>query len=448
MIPLELIVETTVTVAFAVGAWYLMGRLAQKLQVIAGVKRFLMRLRTALLALVAGNLVALAFAELVQVFPPDLSPYLDPNNPRFVAGIVALALAVRALISQVSDLTVGRVAERGIGRVLNAGVLLLSVIAATQIVLRSHVAPQVSEFWWRVLNLFTGLLVAYIAAAVLDLLLTHALYERVATDQSSMTAFTFIRRVLVISVGLLGALAALLVTFPELLGIATSSLIAAGFLSIVIGLAAQSTLSNLISGLMISLSHPFRIGEALMFRNDFCFVEDIKLFHTVLRTWDNRRLVVPNSVFQSEVIVNYSAIDPTMLVPVFVDVSYESDLDKAMSIMRELAERHPLFLPAQGLPQVQVMELGESGIRLRLLVRAKDQTTGVQLARELLYQIHKEFRANGIEIPYPRRYVIVADSQGSPSKRAGSGGTSGRRRRGQDRRGRGTVQGDGAQVER
>jgi len=63
------------------------------------------------------------------------------------------------------------------------------------------------------------------------------------------------------------------------------------------------------------------------------------------------------------------------------------------------------------------MELGENGVRLRLLVRAKDQPTAFQLSRDLLYQIRKEFQRNGIEIPYPRRYVIMADS--NPGKRSG-----------------------------
>jgi small-conductance mechanosensitive channel len=128
--------------------------------------------------------------------------------------------------------------------------------------------------------------------------------------------------------------------------------------------------------------------------------------------------VVPNSIFQNEVVVNYSIEDPTMLVPVFVDITYESDVDKAIEILKDLGEKHPLAIPTPGLPAVHVMELGENGVRLRLLVRAKDQPTAFQLSRELLYQIKKEFERHGIEIPYPRRYVILADrNQGRRSSR-------------------------------
>jgi len=87
-------------------------------------------------------------------------------------------------------------------------------------------------------------------------------------------------------------------------------------------------LSNLISGFMIIITQLIRVGDVVMFRIEFCFVEDIKLSHTTLRTWDNRRLMILNSLFQSEVVVNYSSQDPSMIISVIVDIRYESDIDK------------------------------------------------------------------------------------------------------------------------
>ncbi len=378
--------------------------------------RLISGLRWAATVVLLGYAVTPVLVLLRTSLPQDIAAYLSPENARFVAALVGLVLVIRAIVGAVAVEVSERARLRGLGRITNAGVYLLGVLIAVQIFLRSHLAPRVTDFEWRLVNLISGILVVYVVAAAVDLILHHMVRESEG-DKSFLTAFAFLRRVLVLSIGLLGALAVLLVTFPDALGIAASSLIAAGFASIVIGLAAQSTLSNLISGLMIALARPFRIGDAVTFRNEFCFVEDIRLFHSVLRTWDNRRLVVPNSIFQNEVIANYSIEDPTMLVPVFVDISYESDIDKAIAILRELGEKHPLALPTPGLPAVQVMELGENGVRLRLLVRAKDQPTAFQLSRDLLYQIRKEFQRHGIEIPYPRRYVIIADS--SSGKRSG-----------------------------
>ncbi|HUI39761.1 MAG TPA: mechanosensitive ion channel family protein, partial [Methanothrix sp.] len=159
--------------------------------------------------------------------------------------------------------------------------------------------------------------------------------------------------------------------------------------------------------IVTSVSQPFSIGDAITFRDEFCFVEDIRLIHTVLQTWDNRRMVVPNSVLQNEVIINYSMKDTSVLVPVFVDVSYESDIAKAMQIMTALAARHPDYLPVEGLPSTVVMDLGDSGIKLRLLSRTKDQSTAFSMTRDLLLQIKKEFDANGVEIPYPRVHLVL-----------------------------------------
>jgi len=259
-----------------------------------------------------------------------------------------------------------------------------------------------------ILIFIVGLALTFVVSYALNLILSRFFGALVRAQPRLETMYRFIRRLLVGVVAVIGAMAATFTAFPEAGGFIASIFVAAGFASIVIGLASQSSLSNIISGILLSISQPMRIGDAVMFRNEFCFVEDVRLMHTVLRTWDNRRLMVPNSVLQSEVVVNYSIEDPTMLVPIFVQVSYESDIEKAMEIMVDLAKKHPDFLPAEGLPNAVVMEFGESGVVLRLLTRAKDQPTAFKMARDLLREIKKEFDKHGIEIPYPRRYIVVS----------------------------------------
>jgi len=265
-----------------------------------------------------------------------------------------------------------------------------------------------STFLSSTLIFIAGLALTFAISYALNLLLSKSFGALAKAQPRLETTYRFVRRLLVSVVAIIGAMAATFTAFPEAGGFIASIFVAAGFASIVIGLAAQSSLSNVISGILLSISQPIRIGDAVMFRNEFCFVEDIRLMHTVLRTWDNRRLIIPNSVLQSEVVVNYSIEDPTMLVPIFVQVSYESDFEKAMEIMVDVARRHPDFLPAEGLPNAVVMEFGESGIVLRLLTRAKDQPTAFKMARDLLREIKKEFDKHGIEIPYPRRYIVVS----------------------------------------
>ncbi|RLI06069.1 hypothetical protein DRO26_00305 [Candidatus Bathyarchaeota archaeon] len=264
-----------------------------------------------------------------------------------------------------------------------------------------------NSFLNSVLLLVLGLAVTFTISYLLNVFLERYILEFIEKQPKLTTTYRFVKRLVLATVIFVGVTATVFTAFPETTGVVASIFIAAGFVSIVVGLAAQSSLSNIISGVIVSISQPVRIGDAVMFRNDFCFVEDVRLMHTVLRTWDNRRLIVPNSILQNEVITNYTMEDPTMLVPVFVQVSYESDLEKAMKIMVEVAKKHPDCMPIGNLPNVVVMEFADSGITLRLLSRAKDQPTAFMMARDLLLQIKKEFDKNGIEIPYPRRYLVV-----------------------------------------
>jgi small conductance mechanosensitive channel len=224
---------------------------------------------------------------------------------------------------------------------------------------------------------------------------------------NAKTTFSYIGRLIIVTIILLGTGAIVFAVFPGLGAIVSSLFIAAGFASIVIGMAAQSTLQNIFAGLALSASQPFRINDAVLFKNEFCFVEDLRLMHTILRTWDNRRLMVPNSMIQSEAFINYTITDPTKLVPILFTISFESDVDLAMKIMIKAAREHSDVLPIGDLPNAVVMELAEYGVKLRLLTRAKDQSTAFMMTRDLIKTIKKDFAANGIVIPYPRSYVIL-----------------------------------------
>jgi small conductance mechanosensitive channel len=261
-----------------------------------------------------------------------------------------------------------------------------------------------------------GLAITFVITYFMNHILKRS-FEKMALSQPKIvTTMTIMRRLIVLSVALIGVMAATFTAFPESLGIITSIFVAAGFASIVVGLAAQSSLSNVISGITNSFSQPFSIGDAIMFRDEFCYIEDVRLIHTIMRTWDNRRLVVPNSMLQNEVIINYSMRDPSVLVPILVQVSYESDLSKAMRIMTEVAKNHPECMPLGDLPSAVVMEFQDSGVLLRLLSRAKDQSTAFSMTRDILFRIKREFDIHGIEIPYPKRHLIFGKGSSGESR--------------------------------
>jgi small conductance mechanosensitive channel len=260
---------------------------------------------------------------------------------------------------------------------------------------------------WTAATLLLGLAATIVIVYILNQILMKS-FKNIALSQPKLiTTLTILRRLVIYATLIVGVMASVFTAFPGSMGAIASIFVAAGFASIVIGLAAQSSLSNIISGLIISVSQPFSIGDALMFRQEYCYVEDVRLMHTILRIWDNRRLVVPNSVLQNEVIVNYSMRDPSVLAPVYVQVGYESNLKKAMQIMVDTARRHPGCVPDGDLPKAAVMEFQDSGIQLRLLTKAKDQSSAFEMIRDLLVDIKREFDEQGIEIPYPKREVVI-----------------------------------------
>ena len=252
-----------------------------------------------------------------------------------------------------------------------------------------------------------GIAITYVICHLLNRFLLKYFKKLVEREPKFETSYAYLRRIVIALVALVSVTVLVFSVFPEAGAAVASVLVAAGFASIVVGMAAQSTLSNLIAGMVIATSQPFRVNDAVLLRGEFGFVEDVTLTYTVVRTWDNRRLIIPNSVMQGEVFVNYSIRDPKKLVPVYVKISYESDIDRAVEIMKELAKKHPDFLPLPGLPVVHVMELTESGISLRLLSAAKDQPTAFEMSKSLLYQIRKEFERNGIEIPYQKVSLVI-----------------------------------------
>ncbi|MCP8321559.1 MAG: mechanosensitive ion channel, partial [archaeon] len=243
---------------------------------------------------------------------------------------------------------------------------------------------------WIILNMdvITSIVSVLIAISVISFILNNYMGRRIQTiireNPDRETTFRSIHRLIIYSIYLIGAAIVLTIVFPGLVGIIWSLAIGAGFLAIVVGLGAQKMIGNLLAGINVTITRPIRLGDAVMIREEFGFVEDITLRHTVIRTWDNRRMIIPNSVLDDEVIINYSLKDPTMLVPIFVQISYESDIDKAMKIMVDVAKKHPDCLPIGDLPNVVLMKFEESGISLRLLSRAKDQPTAFMMARDLL----------------------------------------------------------------
>ena len=206
-------------------------------------------------------------------------------------------------------------------------------------------------------------------------------------------------------------------TIPELRTIGVSLFAGAGILAIIIGFASQAAFANIISGLFIVSSKPFRVGDYIKISDEFFgTVEDITLRHTVIRNNENRRIIIPNSLINNQTIINSNIIDEKVCSLVELGVSYDSDIDLAIKIMQEEAMKHPLFLDnrteeqiANNDPQVvvRVMGFGESSVNLRAYAWASTSFNAFILRTDLYKTIKKRFDREGVEIPYPYRTVVM-----------------------------------------
>ena len=186
----------------------------------------------------------------------------------------------------------------------------------------------------------------------------------------------------------------------------SSALIAAIF-----GLAAQSTLSNVFAGIAISAakSRPFDIGDRIKIDNiDPGFVENITLRHTVIKTYQNEIIYIPNSTVGSATIINYTQ-EQSFSFPIVVSVAYGTDMQKAMDIMADVVESHPSHHGMR--PTVLCKSCDDSGVTLRVLVETRDFRENPKACSDCLVEIMKRFAQEGIEIPYNKLVVINSEEK-------------------------------------
>ena len=156
----------------------------------------------------------------------------------------------------------------------------------------------------------------------------------------------------------------------------------AGVVGIGIGFAAQATLANLVSGVIIAFVQPIRLGDSVLVEAEFGTVEAIGLFYTNIRTWDNRRLVIPNKLLSDRAIRNYTLIDPQTPAVVLLRLDYGADISLVRSVLLEEARAHPAFLPVPE-PTVQVTEADDTGLSVRLIAWCADQARAFGLAADV-----------------------------------------------------------------
>jgi len=164
--------------------------------------------------------------------------------------------------------------------------------------------------------------------------------------------------------------------------VAVGMFASAGVAGIAVAFAAQTTIANLVSGIIIAFAQPIRLGDNVKIDDEYGSVELIGLFYTSIRTWDNRRLIIPNKLLSDRTIRNYTITDARMPAMVLLRLDFKADVDAIKALLLEEARAHRLFLPEPE-PSVQVVDADEQGFAMRLVAWAATQADAWTLAVEV-----------------------------------------------------------------
>ena len=239
--------------------------------------------------------------------------------------------------------------------------------------------------------------VFYFGSNILKKVLAGKILIKLNLDKG--TQFVFIRIIHYI-IMTIGAVVAFQFVGVNLSGLA----VIFGFLSVGIGFGLQNVTSNFIAGLILLFERPINVGDRVTIGDTNGDIMEINIRSTTIRTLQDITYIVPNSEFISSTVVNWSHGDPKVRIDVEVGVSYDSDLDKVIKVLKQVAVEHPKVLKKPE-PEVYLWEFGDSSWNMKLLVWIKDPYHFSKIKSEINCSIVRHFRENNIEIPFPQRDV-------------------------------------------
>lgn len=247
------------------------------------------------------------------------------------------------------------------------------------------------------LNILTAIAIFYVGRLIVGIIMrtVRKLMDKQEVDETLQSFVgNLLRAILLIFV----AIAAI-----SALGIQTAQFIAIiGAAGLAVGLALQGSLSNFASGVLIVLFRPYRVGDFVEAAGIAGSVEEVQILTTVLKTPDNKKIIVPNSQIMDSVITNYSANDQRRVDLVF-GISYDDDIDKARRILNELVAADDRILDEPAC-NIAVSELADSSVNFIVRPWAKTEDYwGVHFG--LTEAVKKRFDQEDITFPYPQQDV-------------------------------------------
>lgn len=303
---------------------------------------------------------------------------------------------------------------------LDAALLLLGAMAIAAIW-----SSPFGEFWARARQLLSGITIGGVTISLTDvtaalavfaaiLLLTRLGQRFLNSKVLPQTGFdSGVQNSLSAGFGYVGVLLAGVFGISAL-GIDLSNIaLIAGALSVGIGFGLQTIVSNFVSGIILLIERPIKVGDWVLVGGNEGTVKRITVRSTELTTFQRASVIIPNSEFISTSVINWTHKDTYGRIEIAVGVAYGSDVEKVREVLLDCARHHEKVLTSPE-PQVLFMNFGNSSLDFELRCFTNDVSYRLIISSDLRFAIDKAFRENGIEIPFPQRVIHFAEQAGAP----------------------------------
>ena len=268
----------------------------------------------------------------------------------------------------------------------------------------------------RIVSVIVILLISYIIIRILKQGISRLEKRDAASDQQSFsTKYNFLKN----SIGIIGyTIAAILIVnlFPALNQLGTALFAGAGVMAAILGFASQNAFSNIISGIFILIFKPFRIGDIVELQSNLKgVITDITLRHTIIRDYENRRIIIPNSIISNDTIINSTIDDKKIKKHIEFGIGYDSDINQAIHIIQDEIQKHPLLIDGrtekekkknEPLVPVKVIKLNDFSVDLRAYCWTFGADNAFLLQCDIFKSVKERFDRENIEIPYPYRNIV------------------------------------------
>ena len=226
--------------------------------------------------------------------------------------------------------------------------------------------------------------------------------KRTTLSKGAREATTIISGYIIVLIAILLGLSIAGIEFKNLA-------IIAGALSVGIGFGLQNIVNNFVSGLILLFERPIRKGDWIKVGNAEGYVREISIRSTTIQTFDRSDIIVPNSEIISGQVINMMLNDNYGRIIIAIGVSYGSDTEKVMKLLREVAMEHPLVIKDRNDMKINIFfrGFGDNALNFELSCFVREIETKSAVTSDLNLAIDKRFRDQGIEVPFPQRTVHI-----------------------------------------